>query len=568
MSDFKVPIADMASSSKQTASPHSFNGLPIHGLPITPPTSNEKHQLTGSWRALAAKPASPPITDSGYSAGSSRNALSSNEQEWQQKVATDPAMLANIRKHAKDVAGEVHQRYGEPAARASASSGSYPVIEESRMTLNARLQIPVQAPVQGRSYNHVLPLRPAQALPWVNGGLSHSSQVAPSTLAPAIRYHGIWPQHEQYMVESHGRQACLDPRSMQPYPQPHPVVPSQRFHHPSKGAFRIEQPLLRHLPPAAVISQSKFRENFPPLQYQQSSNDPVALHRREGELRKLALHYIREANKENANPTGIFRDPDDTSVDGDSQSPQFAKPQQKSSKGEETAKSLDPPDLPPNAARWLSNVTEASMVDNIEIMNLMSVIAHTDLLSTLMKVYPRSVDKSGLREDIEMLESARTKKIKTWLESTSDNTEMNIKKKREEKSLEEEALPKDSVKRKRAASKDTEQLYSSKRRPRKLSKSNEERADSVIPEDDEQRPQVSPKSFLKHLRAKKEEAAKVAARETAPSPEDIHIPNPAVMNDTTTRPSLKAKAIPKPWMTRRHAAATQKEKEKSDATMG
>lgn len=128
---------------------------------------------------------------------------------------------------------------------------------------------------------------------------------------------------------------------------------------------------------------------------------PIPL--KEEQLRSKALQYVREYSRSSSRKRKIAEDPDETS------------------ESDSTEVDLDTT-LPPRPSRFthMPNGSAKLRGGPVTILpdphfQLTPLIEQASLLTSLLRVYPRSTDQKGLREDIAMLASIQKQHLADWL---------------------------------------------------------------------------------------------------------------------------------------------------------
>lgn len=130
---------------------------------------------------------------------------------------------------------------------------------------------------------------------------------------------------------------------------------------------------------------------------------PISTPLKEDQLRSKALQYVREYSRSSSRKRKIAEDPDETSESDSTEVDSRVRP------------SLRNPSLKSatdSHARFSSGPVTILPDPHFELTPL---IEHASLLTSLLRVCPRSKDQKGLREDIAMLASVQNQHLADWL---------------------------------------------------------------------------------------------------------------------------------------------------------
>jgi hypothetical protein len=129
----------------------------------------------------------------------------------------------------------------------------------------------------------------------------------------------------------------------------------------------------------------------------------IPMHLNEEYLRSKALQYVRECSRSSPWKRKMAEDPDETSESDSTEDDLAVEPSLRKSLFESAGD---------KHVRFKNGPVNILPDPHFQLMPL---IEQASLLTSLLRVYPRSIDQKGLREDIAMLASVQNQHLADWL---------------------------------------------------------------------------------------------------------------------------------------------------------
>ncbi|KAF1947536.1 hypothetical protein EJ02DRAFT_365086 [Clathrospora elynae] len=201
------------------------------------------------------------------------------------------------------------------------------------------------------------------------------------------------------------------------------VSPNAAWGHDTRNVpFEVQYPLSAQI---LAQQQQKKRTNpasSPYAQYYQfqalSGAHPMTPSRNEELLRKKAVQYIRESSKLSPRKRRLSdADPDETSAD--ESEPPATTARLSPSTTATPRLSVMSPNTPHNNVSLNSYGKLNVFQDPDSNFDVNHLIEHTSLVTSLLQIYPHSMDQKGLRQDISMLVSVQNLRMAEWLNADS-----------------------------------------------------------------------------------------------------------------------------------------------------
>lgn len=129
-------------------------------------------------------------------------------------------------------------------------------------------------------------------------------------------------------------------------------------------------------------------------------------------LRRRAVQFVLDHTRPRPRKRRLTDDPDATSCSEDEGEARATKRARNNSRTAAKMPDTSTPSTPSTGA------SEENMFDRN--LRLTEVVEHTQLMASLLMVYPYSTDQKGVREDIAMLRSVTDKRLDAWLSAENE----------------------------------------------------------------------------------------------------------------------------------------------------
>jgi hypothetical protein len=190
-----------------------------------------------------------------------------------------------------------------------------------------------------------------------------------------------------------------------------PKVPGQSHHDPFYN--RLNEGYYPRAHPATTSHHAPNPLKPYPTFYQTPVNGYYIFPKQdEALLRRRAVQFVLDHTRPRPRKRRLTDDPDATSCSEDEGEARATKRARKNSRTMAKTPDTSNPSTPSTGA------SEENMFDRN--LRLTDVVEHTQLMASLLMVYPYSADQKGVREDIAMLQSVTVKRLDEWISAENE----------------------------------------------------------------------------------------------------------------------------------------------------